>query len=133
MKSPKSKHSVLNSVRIAFKGIIQGLIWERNSRIQLLVSVIVLTVAAFLNITTLEYILITFLCFLVIVLELINTSVEKLLDVLYPKYNEEIGLVKDIMAGVVFLAALMAVIVGFIIMKDPFFKLFFELFQLPIL
>lgn len=118
----KPKHSFINSVKIAFKGIVQGLIWERNSRIQMLVSVIVITVAIFLNLTKLELILIIFLCFLVIVLELINTSIEKLLDVLYPKYHEEIGLVKDIMAGVVFLAAVLAVVVGFVLMAEPFLK-----------
>lgn len=130
MKQLKPKSSFINSLRIAFKGIIQGLIWERNSRIQLVVSVIVISTGIFLKVSKLELILIIFLCFLVIVLELINTSIEKLLDVLYPKYNEEIGLVKDIMAGVVFLAAVMACIVGFVILQDEFFLFLRNLFPI---
>ena len=131
MKVIKPKHSFANSVRIAFRGIVQGLIWERNSRIQLLVSAVVISAAVFLQVSKLELILVIFLCFLVVALELVNTSIEKLLDVLYPKYHEEIGLVKDIMAGVVFLAAVMACIVGFVILQDEFF-LFLRNF-LPIL
>ena len=121
------KQSFLNSFKIATNGIFRGLFYERNSRIQLFVATCVIILCAFLDITKLEYLLVIFLCFLVILLELINTSIEKLLDVLYPKYHPEIGLVKDIMSGVVLLSALLAVIVGFVILTEPFLKLFFSI------
>lgn len=117
-----SKQSLVRSFKIAFNGIFRGLLYERNSRIQLIVAVLVITLCAFLDITKTEYLVIIGLCFLVILLELINTSFEKLLDVLYPDHHPEIGLIKDIMSGVVLLGALFSVVVGFVILTDPFLR-----------
>lgn len=126
MKS--EKRSLVRSFRIAFNGIFRGLFYERNSRIQLLVATVVITLCAFLDITKFEYLVIIGLCFFVILLELINTSIEKLLDVIYPDFHSEIGLVKDIMSGVVLLGALFAVVVGFVILTNPFLDLIYKLF-----
>lgn len=126
------KQSFKRSLRIALNGVFRGLLYERNSRIQLIVATVVITLCSFLDITKAEYLVIIGLCFLVILLELINTSIEKLLDVLYPHENEQIGLVKDIMSGVVLLGAMFAVVVGFVIMTHPFLKFVFQItgFQL---
>ncbi len=117
-----SKQSLQRSFRIAFNGIFRGLLYERNSRIQLIVAIVVITLCSFLDISKTEYLVIIGLCFLVILLELINTSFEKLLDVIYPDHHPEIGLIKDIMSGVVLLGALFSVVVGFVILTQPFLK-----------
>lgn len=113
------KHPLKESFRIAFKGLYHGLFYERNSKIQLIVASIVIIVSVFLKIPKFEFLLVISSCFLVIMLELINTSVEKLLDVLYPTHHPEIGLVKDIMSGVVLLAALLSVVLGFAVLYEP--------------
>jgi diacylglycerol kinase len=119
----EKNHSLTRSFRTAFYGIFRGLFYERNSRIQIVIATIIITLCAFLNITKAEYILIIGLCFLVILLELINTSFEKLLDVIYPKYHPEIGLIKDIMSGVVLLGALLSVAIGIVVLAEPFMAL----------
>ena len=58
---------------------------------------------------------------LVISLEVLNTAIEKLVDVVSPGYAKEAGLVKDIAAGAVLVAAIAAVIAGGIIFIPKLF------------
>jgi undecaprenol kinase/diacylglycerol kinase (ATP) len=51
----------------------------------------------------------------VLVTELINTAIETLVDMVSPEFNVKAGLVKDIAAAAVLIAAIMAVIVALII------------------
>lgn len=122
------KHPLKESFRIAFKGLFHGLYYERNSKIQLVVASIVIVVSIFLRIPKFEFLLILSACLLVIMLELVNTSIEKLLDVLYPKQHPEIGLVKDIMSGVVLLASILSIIIGFTILYEPIKNFLLNLF-----
>ena len=115
----RPKQTLVNSFRIAFSGLFHGLLKERNSKIQLTVAAVTLTVSIILGVSKLEMLVIVTACFFVIILELINTSIEKLLDVLYPNHHPEIGLVKDIMSGVVLLGALLSVVIGVIVLYQP--------------
>ncbi|MBI2357093.1 diacylglycerol kinase family protein [Candidatus Dojkabacteria bacterium] len=121
----KPKQTLANSFAIASRGLLHGLLKERNSRIQLAVSVVIVTVAIILQVTKLEMLVIVTACFFVIILEMINTSIERVLDVLYPDRNPEVGIIKDIMSGVVLLGALLAVAVGIIILYEPFVEFLF--------
>lgn len=63
------------------------------------------------------------------VTEVLNTSIENLVDLVSPEKNKQAGIVKDIAAGAVLLSALTAVVVAFImfwdidILKNVFTKL----------
>ncbi|HRI05862.1 MAG TPA: diacylglycerol kinase family protein [Candidatus Dojkabacteria bacterium] len=116
----RKKQNFLRSVVIAFKGLFHGLLKERNSRIQLLVASGVIIGSIILGISKLEMLVTVTACFFVIILEMINTSIERVLDVIYPDENPEVGLIKDIMSGVVLLGSLLAVAVGIIILYEPF-------------
>jgi diacylglycerol kinase len=67
--------------------------------------------------TTIESALILMLCFSVLALELINTAIEKMADFVEPNFNPKIGIIKDIAAGAVLMAAILSVVVGFIIYR----------------
>ncbi len=67
--------------------------------------------------TIIERAIILMLCFSVMALELINTAIEKMADFVEPNFNKEIGIIKDIAAGAVLMAAILSVIVGFIIYR----------------
>jgi diacylglycerol kinase len=126
----RPKQSLQNSFKIAFSGLHHGIFRERNSRIMFGVSVVVILISFILQISKLEMLVIATTCFFVIILEMINTSVEKLLDVLYPSHHPEIGLVKDIMSGVVLLGSLLAVVFGFIILWNPAIRFIMNLVNL---
>lgn len=113
------------SVLLALKGIAYGILKERNLKIQLLIGIIVVIISLLLKISRAEFIIILFVCFFVIALELLNTALEKLIDSKYPDYDKDIGRIKDILAGVVLLAVILSVITGILILANPvidFFK-----------
>ena len=53
--------------------------------------------------------------FSVLILELINNVVEKIMDFLQPNQDERVKIIKDLMAAIVLLASIGAVIIGLII------------------
>lgn len=119
----KKKKKFSDSVRYSLRGIVHGVSSERNVKIQVLIGVVVIFLAAYLGIPKLEFILIIFAVFLVIILELVNTTLERLIDKIHPKYDKDYEKIKDLMAGVVFLGVLLAILVGFLILFEPLVSL----------
>ncbi|KYK26873.1 hypothetical protein AYK26_07050 [Euryarchaeota archaeon SM23-78] len=115
MAKPKFTKSVLTALR----GIAHGFSKERNIKIQALLGLIVIIISLLLRIPRNEIILILFVAFLVIITELINTSIEKLIDIIHPKHHKEIGKIKDILAGAVLLSVILSIIVGLLILLKP--------------
>lgn len=69
----------------------------------------------FFEVTTKDAIILLFAIAAVLILELINTVFEYLTDLVNPKLQPAARVVKDTMAGAVFLASLFAVVVGGVI------------------
>jgi len=88
---------------------------EQNFRVQVFCSFLVLLASCFFKLSKAEWIVIIFLIMLVITLEFLNSAVEKFADILKPRLDLQVQAVKDIMAGVVFLASSGAVIIGILI------------------
>jgi diacylglycerol kinase len=59
---------------------------------------------------------------LVLVAEMLNTALEYAIDLLHPDQDPLAGAVKDIAAGAVLVAALVAVIVAFCILGIPMIR-----------
>ncbi|HBU07556.1 MAG TPA: diacylglycerol kinase [Candidatus Magasanikbacteria bacterium] len=118
----------MNFLRLikSFKEAIQGVAYvfkhEQNFRIQVVISLLVLIFVWFFELSKAEMIVIFLLIILVLILELLNSAVEKLSDVLKPRLSLQIGVVKDIMAGMVFLSSLGAVVIGLIIFWPHLFE-----------
>jgi undecaprenol kinase len=55
---------------------------------------------------------------LVLVLELVNSALEYLLDRLHPAHSREIGAAKDAAAGAVLVAGLAALLIGVLMLAD---------------
>ncbi|MEJ2268094.1 MAG: diacylglycerol kinase family protein, partial [Nanoarchaeota archaeon] len=89
------------SFLLAGKGIFEGIAKDRNTKIHLFVGLAVIIVSLLLKISRVEFLIIGIICFLVIVLELFNNCMERIIDVIFPYYNKELGKVKDIFAGIV--------------------------------
>jgi len=68
-----------------------------------------------------EWIVIAIVSGMVLMAEMFNTAIEVFLDAKYPNKNKAVGLVKDIAAGSVLLAAIAAAITGFIIFVPKIF------------
>ena len=98
----------------AWRGVAAGA-RGRNFRVMLVVAAAVVFMGLNWEISPTEWALVTLAMGLVLGLELINTAGEKLVDILSPDHDPRYGLVKDILAAAVLIAALAAAVVGIII------------------
>lgn len=98
----------------AWRGLVAGA-KGRNFRVMLVVAVAVIFLGIITEISPGEWALVSLVTGLVLGLELVNTAGEKLVDILSPDHDPRYGLVKDILAGAVLIAALAATVVGIII------------------
>jgi undecaprenol kinase len=114
-----AKRKLHKSIFVALEGIAHGVSTERNIKIQLAIGILVLIVSLLLEIPTSDFIIILLVSFLVIICELMNTALEKLIDHIHPDNHDNIGKVKDMMAGAVLLSIILAIIVGLLILYRP--------------
>ena len=103
------------SFTYAFRGLFKTLREEQNLQIQSLVALFVLILGWYFNIEQWQWAVLALVIGLVILMELINSAVERITDVLKPRLDNYVKEIKDIMAAVVMLASIMAIIIGLII------------------
>lgn len=103
------------SFTYAFHGLFRVLREEQNLKIQLAAAVGVVSLGVYLRINLMEWIFILFAIFIVILMELVNSAVERTSDVLKPRIHSYVKEIKDIMAAAVMLASILAAITGLII------------------
>lgn len=108
--------SLLRSLIYAVKGLVRAARTEQNFRIELTAAAIVLVAAAWLRVTPRDFAVLLLVVVSVLVVELVNTMVEALLDLLKPRLNHYAGVVKDLMAAAVLLTATGAVFIGILIL-----------------
>ena len=88
---------------------------QHNSWIQAGIAVIAIVLGFYLDISRVEWLFIIMATGLVLMAEIINTAIETMVDLLSPEKNEKAGRIKDLAAGSVLLASIMALAVGIII------------------
>lgn len=103
------------SFAFAITGIKTALRTERNMRIHFFVSVLVILCAVFFSISKTEWLFILIAIGGIFSLELINTAIERVVDLITAEYHPLAKQAKDVAAGAVFIYAIMAVIIGIII------------------
>lgn len=109
------------SLSHAVDGLSYAVTHEKNFRIELAVAVVVIGLIFLLKVKSWEMIVLIFMIMWVLILELINTVLERVVDILKPRIHPYAHLIKDLMAAVVLISAMVSIIVGFIIFY-PYFK-----------
>ncbi len=101
-----------------FNNALRGLsyLWRReiNFRLEIIVAVLALCYAWWAGWSGLALLWLVLVCWLVLAGEIINTILERLMDMLEPRFSETIGRLKDMLASVVLLAAFLSVMVGLV-------------------
>ncbi|HUM64458.1 MAG TPA: diacylglycerol kinase family protein [Chitinophagaceae bacterium] len=110
-----SPGSRLSSFGHAFSGIQKFFQEEPNARIHLLATVVVLILAAYLNASRIEWILLTIVIGMVWAAEIFNTAIERIMDFISPHIDPKVKLIKDMSAAAVLVCAVLAAAVGLII------------------
>jgi diacylglycerol kinase (ATP) len=110
--------SFLESFNSAVEGIIYVLKTQRNMRIHFLIAIIILVGSLFLRpcLSPMELMLLSFTIALVLITEMINTAVEKTIDLMSDTYHPLARIAKDITAGTVLIVSVMAIVVGYLIL-----------------
>ena len=99
----------------AFKGLHVVLYTQQNFRIHLGILIAVVAAGFWLKISLAEWCVVCCASVAVLALETMNTAIEKLVDLVSPQFNKEAGIIKDLAAGAVLIAAIGAVLAGIII------------------
>jgi len=126
IESYKTSSNVLKSFKYAFSGISYVLKTSRNFKIQLIFAVIILMIGFLLQISQSNYVILIATIMSVLILEILNTSIESIVDLVVKKEFSSLAKIsKDTSAGAVLLASINSVIIAVYIFV-PKIKLLFE-------
>lgn len=120
----EKKAPLYRSFGYAFEGIFSGIKKERNMKIHCSAMIFVIGAGFFLKISLTEWSLCITLFGLVMALELVNTSIEAVVDLVTQESKPLAKLAKDTAAGAVLIAAIMAAVTGCIIFLPKVISLF---------
>lgn len=125
----KKSRNLLESFGYAISGIFYALRTQRNLRIHVIVSLLVAATSKILNLETYELLAVFFAIALVMIAEMLNTAMESVVDMFTEKYHPLAETAKNVAAGAVLIAALNAVVIGYIVfMKQERLEKIFSLF-----
>lgn len=118
------EYSVFKSFKFAFDGIGAAFKEEPNLRIHFIFAAVALAAAFLLDFSAIEWLVLAFTIFLVLILELLNTAFEALVDLVSPEMKSRAKMAKDVSAAAVFLAAALSVVVGLVLFLPKVFLVF---------
>ena len=95
----------------AFKGIALVFQEEQNFRIQIFITFAALFAAILFKISKKEFLFVIISFTQLLVLEIINTAIEKFIDIIKPRVHHYAAIIKDIIAAAVFLSAISTAII----------------------
>ncbi len=94
---------------------------EQNFKIQIIFSITVFILILLLDLKIWETVVLIMMITLILVLEIINSIFERIMDILQPRVHPHAKTVKDMMASAVLVASLGACFIGLLIFW-PHFK-----------
>ncbi|NRD21363.1 diacylglycerol kinase family protein [Winogradskyella eckloniae] len=105
----------LKSVGFAFKGMLILIRTEASIKVQLCIAIVMTCAGFYFDISKSEWMAQIVMIGIVMSMEGMNTAIEYIADFIHPEYHKKIGLIKDVAAGAVFIAAIIAVILAAVI------------------
>lgn len=116
-KLMKSFGYAIEGLRYSFKN-------NQNIKIHILAAIVVLIAGFFLKLDRSEFFDVFILIVLVISSEMINTSIEEVINLLVNEHRLEAKVAKDVSAGMVLLVAMSSAVVGVLIFLPHITNLF---------
>ncbi|MDD3340271.1 MAG: diacylglycerol kinase family protein [Lachnospiraceae bacterium] len=111
----EKKPPIRKSFGYAFEGIFTCIKKERNMKIHCVMAVLVVAAGIILHISPVEWCICLGLFGLVMALEMVNTAVEAVVDLVTQERKPLAKIAKDTAAGAVLIASIMAAVAGCII------------------
>ncbi len=108
----------------AWEGIVQVVKLERNFQIHLITALLVIIAGFILGLSRMEWIFIVIAIGIVLIAEMINSTIERIMDYIKPDIHPAAKQIKDMAAGGVLIAAVAAFIIGLFIFIPNIIALF---------
>lgn len=114
----------VKSFSYAFEGLRLAVQVDQNVRFHIAIGIIILIASFILKVNKFELLFILFSIFFVLITEMVNTAIEEMTNLIVNEHRLEAKIAKDVAAASVLLAAIFAVVVGFMILFPKFLALF---------
>lgn len=111
----QGKSPFFESVGHALNGIEYTITKERNFRIEITFAILVTIASFLLKVSIMEWLILILTIGIILALELINTSIERCVDLVTKDYRELAKIAKDASAGAVLIMSMFSVIIGIVI------------------
>lgn len=111
----KDKRTFKGSVKNCLDGISYVIKNEKNFKREIALGIIALILSYILKIDKIEFIIVLTMICLVLTTEIINTAIERTVDLVTKEYHELARIAKDVSAGSVLVTSIFALIIGIII------------------
>jgi len=109
----------------AFNGCFHAFKTQRNFTIHFIIAFLVVILALWLRISFEKTLVLLLVIVFLLVVEMGNTAVERTVDLITDKWSPKARIVKDLGAGMVLIASIGAVFVGFLILFPPLWQKLF--------
>lgn len=116
----------IKSANFAIEGILYAAKTQRHMRYHLYAAILVLIVSFILGVSWTEFVVLITLAIIVIAVEMLNTAIEIITDILFKEYDQRAKIIKDTAAGAVLISAIGAAIIGYIILFEPVKNFFYR-------
>lgn len=115
---------VTESFSHAWRGLRLAFATERSFRIQVAAALVVIALVVIFPLVGWERILLLVATAAVLVLELVNSTVERLVDLFKPRLHAYVRDIKDLMAAAVLVASAFSLVVGLLVLWPHLGQLF---------
>jgi len=119
----ENKRNFITSVKDCLNGLSFIMISEHNFKREIILAMLALIASYILKVSKIEFIIILLVIALVIVSEIFNTAIEKVVDLYTKEYNEIAKIAKDVSALAVLTMCFFALIIGIIIFVPKIIQL----------
>lgn len=120
----------LQKHHISFKNAITGIKWafstQPNFRVHLFLATMAILLGVWLSISYLEMSMIVFAIVFGLGIEMANTSIEAMTDLITREWRQEAKVAKDVSAGMMLFAAIGTVILAGLIFLPKLINIFFR-------
>ena len=109
---PFSIKKRISSFKYAFNGLKMLIKEEHNAKVHVIASIIVICLGVFCEISIKNWLLVFMAIALVFITELINSSIERIVDEISHEIKPQLGKIKDMSAAAVLVAAIVSIVIG---------------------
>ncbi|HLO11927.1 MAG TPA: diacylglycerol kinase family protein [Pseudoneobacillus sp.] len=124
----KRNYRYLDTFKFAIEGIRCSFIQEKNIRFHIFFSLFVVILACFFSLNSFEWLFVLIAITGMVILEMINTAIERVVDLVTEDYHPLAKQAKDIAAGAVLIYAMLSVIIGMVIFIPKILPILLQLF-----